>query len=170
VTTAYVGLGSNLADPSVQLQEAVEALVRLPSSRIQTVSSIYKSRAIGPGAQPDYLNAVVALETLLAPLPLLDALQEIERAQGRIRIERWAARTMDLDILLYGQQWIDTPRLQVPHPAMAKRNFVLYPLAQIAGPQLVLPNGRLLGTLLEKCARGDLVQTQGQLHHNTHSD
>lgn len=148
---AYIGLGSNLASPQEQLHSAVAALVRLPDSQLAAVSSFYASEPLGPPDQPRYVNAVAALDTRLAPLALLDALQEIERNQGRVRkAERWGPRTLDLDILLFGEQIIDEPRLQVPHYHMQARPFVLYPLAEIAG-QLLLPDGRPLHELLDNC-------------------
>lgn len=159
---AYIGLGSNLGKPLQQLQRACRALAVLPHSRLCLCSPFYRSqplptgRAAGQGVvaaaqQPEYINAVAALETGLRPLELLEALQVIEQAQGRERDgQRWSARTLDLDILLYGQEIITNPRLTVPHPGMAEREFVLYPLAQIA-PQLVLPDGQRLSDLLTKC-------------------
>lgn len=156
---AYIGLGSNLRQPRQQLETAFQALEQLPRSRVQNASSLYRSAAIGPGDQPDYLNAVVHLQTELEPLPLLRALQQIERAQGRVRTLRWGPRTLDLDILLYGDREIATPRLRVPHPALAERNFVLYPLAEIAGQNLLLPDGSRLGTLLDLCPGTGLVST-----------
>lgn len=161
-----IGLGSNLQDPAAQLQAAVDALARLPHSVISAGSALYHSAAVGPGAQPDYLNAVVMLETALAPEPLLDALQAIEQAQGRQRQVRWGPRTLDLDILLYGEQQISLPRLQVPHPAMAQRHFVLYPLADICDPGLTLPGGETLAQLLAKCPRGELVRSDSELDYH----
>ncbi|NWL75428.1 2-amino-4-hydroxy-6-hydroxymethyldihydropteridine diphosphokinase [Pseudomonas taiwanensis] len=147
----YIGLGSNLAEPVSQLRGALEALGDLPRTRLAAVSSLYASDPLGPPDQPRYVNAVAALETELAPLELLDALQTIELAQGRVRKdERWGPRTLDLDILLFGQRRIDEPRLQVPHYHMHARAFVLYPLAEIAG-DLQLPDGRPLQTLLDAC-------------------
>lgn len=161
--TAYIGLGSNLQDPERQLRAAIAAITQLPQSQVQRVSSVYRSAAVGPGEQPDYLNAVVQLDTALQPLSLLHALQQIELAQGRVRTVRWEARSLDLDILLYGDQHIDTPQLSVPHPSMSQRSFVLYPLAEISGPNLVLPGGTDLGTLLDQCPPGELVDTGLQL-------
>ena len=112
----YIGLGSNLAEPQQQLRCALMALDALPDSRLVAVSSLYASDPLGPADQPRYNNAVAALDTSLAPLQLLDALQAIEQAQGRERkAERWGPRTLDLDILLFGQRLIDEPRLTVPH-------------------------------------------------------
>ncbi|WP_177410193.1 2-amino-4-hydroxy-6-hydroxymethyldihydropteridine diphosphokinase [Pseudomonas sp. LFM046] len=147
----YIGLGSNLAEPVAQLRGALAALGELPQTRLAAVSSLYASDPLGPPDQPRYVNAVAALDTQLAPLQLLDALQAIELAQGRVRKdERWGPRTLDLDILLFGQHRIDEPRLQVPHYHMHARAFVLYPLAEIAS-DLQLPDGRLLQVLLEAC-------------------
>ncbi|MCO6060168.1 2-amino-4-hydroxy-6-hydroxymethyldihydropteridine diphosphokinase [Pseudomonas sp. MOB-449] len=148
---AYIGLGSNLAEPVNQLRGALAALGELPRTHLVAVSSLYASDPLGPPDQPRYVNAVAALDTELKPLQLLDALQAIELSQGRVRKdERWGPRTLDLDILLFGQRRIDEPRLQVPHYHMHARAFVLYPLAEIAG-DLQLPDGRSLQALLDAC-------------------
>ncbi|MFI2813135.1 MULTISPECIES: 2-amino-4-hydroxy-6-hydroxymethyldihydropteridine diphosphokinase [Microbulbifer] len=146
----YVGLGSNLSQPQRQLQDALAAMGSTPGIRLLRCSSFYRSAPVGPGDQPDYINAVAELETALAPHELLDRLQQIESDQGRERDVRWGARTLDLDILLFGQDTLDTPRLQVPHPRMGERNFVLLPLAELA-PALVLPTGESLAALLRQC-------------------
>jgi 2-amino-4-hydroxy-6-hydroxymethyldihydropteridine diphosphokinase len=144
----YLGLGANLVQPVAQLQQAVVALRQLPQSRIVAVSAFYGSKPMGPQDQPDYVNAVVALDTTLGPEALLDALQHIEQQQGRVRkAQRWGPRTLDLDILLYGNEVINTPRLTVPHYGLRQREFVLYPLIEIA-PALQLPDGTVLSTLL----------------------
>lgn len=148
----YIGLGSNLAEPRQQLREALDALARIPESRIAAVSSLYVSEPLGPPNQPRYNNAVAALDTSLAPLALLDALQTIELAQGRIRkAERWGPRTLDLDILLFGDRLIDKPRLTIPHYHLHARPFVLYPLADVAPETLQLADGRRLADLLAAC-------------------
>jgi len=167
MTPAYIGLGSNLHQPLRQLRAALLAVGQLPSSQLVRVSSAYRSTAVGPGEQPDYLNAVLRLDTALQPADLLRALQSIEQARGRIRTIRWGARSLDLDILLYGDRRIATPSLSIPHPELQQRNFVLYPLAEIAGPNLVLPDGTELGTLIARCPRGDLVKTGLRLKPNT---
>lgn len=147
----YLGLGSNLAEPLAQLGAALRAIGELPHSKLAAVSSFYASDPLGPPDQPRYLNAVAALDTELAPLALLDALQAIEQEQGRQRkAERWGPRTLDLDILLFGDRLIDDPRLRVPHYHMQARAFVLYPLAEIA-PGLRLADGRALDELLAAC-------------------
>ncbi|SDI09139.1 2-amino-4-hydroxy-6-hydroxymethyldihydropteridinediphosphokinase [Pseudomonas benzenivorans] len=147
----YIGLGSNLAEPLTQLRGALAALAALPQSRLLATSSFYASDPLGPADQPRYVNAVAALDTELAPLALLDALQAIEANQGRVRkAERWGPRTLDLDILLFGKRLLDEPRLRVPHYHLQARPFVLYPLAELA-PELRLPDGRRLAELLAAC-------------------
>jgi len=150
VERIYIGMGSNLAAPEQQLRSAVEALARLPDTTVFGVSAFYQSDSLLPG-QPRYTNAVAALDSNLAPLELLDALQAIENDQGRERLERWGPRTLDLDILLFGDRLIDEPRLQVPHYQMHLRAFVLYPLAELAPATLQLPDGRRLSDLLAAC-------------------
>ena len=146
----YIGMGSNLADPADQLRSAIQALAQLPDSRFVGVSPFYQSDSLLPG-QPRYTNAVAAIDTTLAPLALLDALQAIELDQGRERLERWGPRTLDLDILLFGDRLIDEPRLKVPHYQMHLRAFVLYPLAELAPADLQLSDGQSLNDLLEAC-------------------
>ncbi|MBV6288710.1 2-amino-4-hydroxy-6-hydroxymethyldihydropteridine diphosphokinase [Pseudomonas aegrilactucae] len=147
---AYIGLGSNLADPQQQLRSALEALGRLPGSQLAGVSAFYASDSLSPG-QPRYTNAVAALDSSLPALALLDALQAIEAEQGRERKERWGPRTLDLDILLYGNQVFDEPRLTVPHYHMHARPFVLYPLAELVPTDFCLPDQRPLSQLLAEC-------------------
>lgn len=155
---AYIGLGSNLAEPAEQLRQALAALQQLPRSRLAAVSSFYASDSLLP-RQPRYTNAVAALDTDLQPLQLLDALQAIELNQGRERHERWGPRTLDLDILLFGDRLIDEPRLRVPHYQMHLRAFVLYPLAEIAA-DLQLPDGCHLSELLAACPFEGLERLQ----------
>ena len=143
----YVALGANLAEPIEQLNQAVVRLEQLASNGQVTVSSYYSSTPMGDVIQPDYVNAVASFQTKLAPLDLLDALQAIENQQGRVREQRWGPRTLDLDLLLYGNQIIDTPRLTVPHYGMKQRDFVLLPLAEIT-TNLLLPTGESLDDLL----------------------
>ncbi|AWX15040.1 2-amino-4-hydroxy-6-hydroxymethyldihydropteridine diphosphokinase [Mergibacter septicus] len=145
----YIGLGSNLADPIAQLQQAVKNLATLPDTEVVTVSSFYRSKPLGPQDQPDYINAVLALKTNLSPLTLLEKLQQIEQQQGRVRLRRWGERTLDLDILLYNQEVIQTERLVVPHYDMHNRAFVILPLYQIA-PNLILPTGQALAELAKQ--------------------
>jgi 2-amino-4-hydroxy-6-hydroxymethyldihydropteridine diphosphokinase len=148
IATAYIGIGSNLAEPLEQVRRAVTALKSIPASSLLAVSPWYGSSPVGgPDGQPDYINGVACLQTRLAPHALLDALQAIEQQQCRERHTRWDARTLDLDLLLYGDQLIDDDKLTLPHPRMHTRAFVLAPLADIA-PNLALPNGCSVGSLL----------------------
>ena len=146
----YIALGSNLAKPLDQVNCALEALAHLPRTRLVQTSSLYRSKPLGPQDQPDFLNAVVALDTQLSAHELLDGTQSIELNQGRVRkAERWGPRTLDLDMLLYGNEVITTDRLTVPHYDMKNREFMLYPLAEIA-PDLVFPDGETLQELLKR--------------------
>ncbi len=156
MSIAYIGLGSNLADPQRQIQLAIEAIKQIKSSEISQISSLYYSRPMGPQDQPDYMNAVLALETQLSAIALLDQLQAIENKAGRVRKEnRWGARILDLDILLFDDQVINNERLTVPHYGMKEREFVLIPLAQI-NPQLRLPDGDIVGELAKNIAHNGL--------------
>ncbi|TDF80483.1 2-amino-4-hydroxy-6-hydroxymethyldihydropteridine diphosphokinase [Pseudomonas sp. H9] len=146
----YIGLGSNLDEPQEQLRSAINALRELPETTVAAVSAFYSSESLSPG-QPRYTNAVAALDSALAPLDLLDHLQAIEAAQGRERKERWGPRTLDLDILLYGDHLIDIPRLKVPHYHMQARPFVLYPLAELVPQDFRLADQRSLTQLLADC-------------------
>lgn len=141
---AYVGLGSNLQQPRQQLQKALLQLQQIPECTLLRCSSFYGSTAVGPGEQPDYINAVAALHCDLQAEALLEQLQRIEHQQGRERGEQqWIPRTLDLDLLLFDQQVIDTERLQVPHPRLKERNFVVLPLLEIA-ENCVLPDNTKL--------------------------
>ena len=153
----FIALGSNLDDPASQLRRAVQQLHALPQTQLQHISPVYQNPAIGPGEQPDYLNAVIALDTKLSPHELLHALQTIENQQGRRREIRWGARSLDLDILLYGDLQLPAPDLEIPHPRMLLRNFVLYPLHDIA-PDLQLPDGSSLSSHLDSCSNRDLLR------------
>ena len=154
----YIGLGSNLAEPISQIKSALRAISALLNTRVLKCSSLYASRPMGPQDQPDYINAVVEIETGLTPEALLDALQTIELNQGRERKEnRWGPRTLDLDILLFGKRTINSERLTVPHYGMKKREFVMYPLAEIR-PDLILPCGENIDSVLKTIARNGLQQ------------
>ena len=144
----YIAIGSNLASPLEQVNAAIPAIGEIPDSRIMAVSSFYRTPPLGPQDQPDYLNAAVALETTLAPEALLDHTQRIELQQGRVRkAERWGPRTLDLDIMLFGDEVINTERLTVPHYDMKNRGFMLWPLVEIA-PELLFPGNTPLRTYL----------------------
>jgi len=145
-TIAYIGLGSNLGDSRQILTQAVSRLSTLGPVK---VSRLYRSPPMGPQDQPHYYNAVAQLETVLEPLPLLDQLQAFEQEAGRVRLRRWGERTLDLDLLLYGQQSIQHERLNVPHIGLLERDFVVIPLLDLDASLSV--NGQLLQQL-------DLVQ------------
>ena len=155
----YIGLGSNLGNPSVQLFEAVNTIRELPQSTYIKDSGMYLSKPMqlvdDKTEQADYYNAVVLIETQLEPVQLLDYLQAIENNQGRTRSKRWAARTLDLDILLFGDLVIKSERLQIPHPGLCEREFVLYPLQNIKR-ELDIPGHGKLTDCVQKCPRNDL--------------
>ena len=149
MTLAYIAIGSNLASPLEQVNAAVQALGEIPQSKIVAVSSFYRTPPLGPQDQPDYLNAAVALETALNAKTLLDNTQRIELQQGRVRkAERWGPRTLDLDIMLFGHETINTERLTVPHYDMKNRGFMLWPLFEVA-PDLIFPDGISLKSILD---------------------
>lgn len=144
---AYVGLGSNLGQPAAQLREAIDRLARLPDTRLIATSRLWSSPPLGPPGQPDYVNAVAGLLTRREPRHLLGELQAIEQAMGRSRPPvRWGPRLIDLDLLVFGSETLDEPGLTVPHPGLHQRDFVLYPLAEIA-PQLWIPGKGRVSTL-----------------------
>lgn len=149
----FIAMGSNLEQPRLQLSKALMALEQLPHTQLLADSGIYQSQAMtradDPQPQPDYLNAVAKLDTQLPPYELLDRLQAIESAQGRTREKRWGPRTLDLDILLYDDIEMHEPRLTLPHPGMAERDFVLYPLHMIE-PTLEIPGQGALTMLLAR--------------------
>jgi 2-amino-4-hydroxy-6-hydroxymethyldihydropteridine diphosphokinase len=138
-TAAYIGLGSNLADPRAQIERALHALATLADTRLVRVSRLYRSAPWGLAAQPDFVNAAAALETNLSPHALLAALLAIERAAGRERGGvRYGPRVIDLDLLVHGEWLLDEPGLHLPHPRLHERAFVLVPLVEIA-PDLIVP-------------------------------
>ena len=153
---AYIGLGSNLDNPRRQVVTAIEELDAIPRTHCSARSSLYRSPPLGPPDQPDYINAAAKLDTTLEAAELLEALQKIERSHGRVRgRERWGPRTLDLDILLYGDTRIDAPGLTVPHPGLHERAFVLYPLGEIA-VNIEIPGRGKLSALQARCPRGRL--------------
>ena len=136
---AYIGLGSNLQDPGAQVLRAYAALERVPSTRAVSRSPLYRSKPLGPVSQPDFVNAVAGVLTQLGPRALLDELLAVERAFGRpAERERWGPRIIDLDLLVHGRERLQEPGLTLPHPGIVERNFVLYPLADLA-PDLDVP-------------------------------
>lgn len=149
---AYIGLGSNLGDRLENLRRALAQLASARGVALVSTSSIYETAPIGP-EQPDYLNAAAAVQVTVPPERLLELMQEIEARLGRTREVRWGARTIDLDLLLYGNQVIQTESLRVPHPAMTNRAFVLVPLLEI-DPDLELPSGEPLDAFCERNPSG----------------
>ncbi|HET7306499.1 MAG TPA: 2-amino-4-hydroxy-6-hydroxymethyldihydropteridine diphosphokinase [Gammaproteobacteria bacterium] len=156
---AYIGLGSNLDAPRVQVERAFDELGALPSTRLTAVSRLYRSRPLGPQDQPDFVNAVARLETTLAAERLLTELQQLEARHGRKPGgERWGPRPLDLDLLIYGAMRIDAARLTVPHPQLSVRAFVLYPLADVAPAALEIPGFGRLDALLDRVDRAGLTK------------
>jgi len=155
----YVALGANLDEPIAQLNNACQALLSIADTNTFTVSPYYRSAPMGDVEQPDYVNAVASFYTELAPIALLDALQKIENEQGRRRTLRWGPRTLDLDLLLYGNEHITLPRLTVPHYGMQQRSFVLIPLFDLA-PTLILPDNTPLAHLITDSLANELVLAQ----------
>lgn len=147
----FIGLGSNLDDPLLQLKKAVEYLKQLKMLNVINISSFYSSPPMGPQDQPDFINAVVEVTTSLSAEQLLDELQQIEHKQGRLRSQHWGARTLDLDILLYGSKVIKTGRLTVPHSGISERNFVLYPLSDLLDASFKIPESGKISELLAAC-------------------
>lgn len=146
----YLGLGSNLRSPSRQLRQAIASLKKLPRSTVKQYSSLYSSTPVGVHAQPNYKNMVLHLQTSLPPDRLLRVCQAIEQKHNRIRKRHWGARTLDIDILLYGDQTIQTHDLIIPHPHLLTRDFVLLPLLEVA-PLASLPNGKTIKDYLGCC-------------------
>jgi len=157
---AHVGLGANLGDAAATLRRALQALEALPQTRLRRASRLYRTPAWGVTDQPDFVNAVAGIETALSPRALLDALLGMERAFGRVRAadgsDRWGPRSLDLDILLYADARIDVPGLQLPHPQMHRRAFVLVPLLEIA-PALSIPGIGPAAPLLAGLDDGGIV-------------
>lgn len=145
---AYVGVGANLEDPADQVRDALRSLAGIPQTRLLLSSGLYRNPPMGPADQPDYVNAVAGLLTRLTPADLLSELLGIERRMGRRRqpVSRWGPRVIDLDLLLYGDRIIDTRNLSVPHPGISRRNFVLFPLLDIA-PELAIPGQGKVATM-----------------------
>jgi 2-amino-4-hydroxy-6-hydroxymethyldihydropteridine diphosphokinase len=151
---AYVALGSNLSEPARQVERAIDALAGMAATRLVSRSSLWKSRPLGPADQADYINAVAGLLTTATPQVFLAALQELERRLGRTQpVVRWGPRVIDLDLLLYGDRRSDEPDLTLPHAGLHQRNFVLYPLAEIAAELWVPGRGRV--RTLKHRAAGD---------------
>ncbi len=147
-TRAYIGIGSNLENPKEQVSSAISQVDELANVVVTAHSSFYQTTPIGPEGQPDYINAVIQIDTYLSAHQLLNELQNIENQHGRTREVRWGARTLDLDILLFGEETLCDDRLQVPHPRMLERNFVIIPLAEVV-PDYVFANGHDIQSTVE---------------------
>lgn len=161
-TNTFIGLGSNLNQPLQQIHNALVKLATLSKSCLLRHSSLYRTPPIGPPNQPDYINAVALLATQLHPIELLQQLQHIEKSQGRIRTDiRWEARTLDLDMLLYGEMCIQEPQLTIPHPRMHQRAFVLIPLYEIADKNLWIPGIGRLEELFKTCNDSGVQRLMG---------
>jgi len=151
MSLAYIALGANLGDPAATVNAAFAALDQLPQSRLLAKSALYRTAPVGIAEQPEFVNAAALIDTTLAPEALLDALLAIEQAFGRVRAERNGPRTLDLDILLYDDLTLATPRLTLPHPRLHLRAFVLQPLADLA-PDLAIPGRGSLAAWLPAVA------------------
>ena len=149
MTRAYIGLGSNLDNPRDQVLDALRELALEEGIQLLAQSSLYLSEPMGPQDQPEFINAVAVIETTLEPLVLLEVLQAIEKKHARKRERHWGPRTLDLDLLLYGEEGISHPELTVPHPGIAKRSFVLLPLREVA-PGLAIEGLGSVEELLQK--------------------
>lgn len=157
----HVGLGSNLDHPEAQIAWALGALDTLPATRLDACAPLYRSTAIGPQPQPDYLNTVARLRTELEPIALLHRLQTLETARGRVRGQHWGPRPLDLDILLYDQRCIVEAELVIPHPRLHERNFVLAPLHDL-DPLLRLPDGTSIAALLARAGGAGIVRVSSE--------
>lgn len=160
---AAIGVGSNLDDPEARVRSALQALETLPGCRLVAASSLYRSAPMGPQDQPDYINAAALLETTLGPHALLDALQAVERAHQRVRERHWGPRTLDLDLLTFGSASVADARLTVPHPGLALRAFVVFPLAEIA-PELEIPGLPAPGVLRGRLSEAGIVRLAPSPH------
>ena len=153
---AYIGLGSNLSDPAAQVRQALAGLAALPRTLCIAVSRLYGSRPMGPVKQPDFVNAVAGVLTQLSPVELLRELRGQEAGAGRpARHEHWGPRIIDLDVLVFGREQSKSPELVLPHPGVVERNFVLYPLADIA-PDLDVPGSGPVRELLARVSADGL--------------
>ena len=150
VVDAYIGLGSNLSNPKSQVTQALQELDAMEETKLIQASSLYKSKPMGPSDQPDFINAVAEIATYLSPEDLLCELQKIEQSHQRERKKnRWGPRTLDLDIILYGDVQMDTKKLQIPHYGVAEREFVLIPLQELQA-NLIIPGKGAIVDLIEQ--------------------
>lgn len=162
LNTAYIGLGSNLDNPAQQILIAVEKIDSLPETTLVSTANFYRSAPVGPKDQPDFINTAVKIETGLTPEELLQALQQIETNQGRVKVRHWGERNIDLDILLYNASEQCSPTLTIPHAELLNRDFVIRPLLDIT-PNLALPSGVTLQSALAKCHDNQLKNLGKQI-------
>jgi 2-amino-4-hydroxy-6-hydroxymethyldihydropteridine diphosphokinase len=161
---AFLGLGSNLGDRFTNLQQAVDALDADAATRVDAVSSVYETGPVGGPSQDPYYNLAVRVATRRRPRRLLAVCQDVERRLGRVRRERWGPRTIDVDILLYGQRTVTRRDLEIPHPRLEERAFALVPLLEVA-PGGTLPDGRSLSQALARLAPIEGVRVVGTQVH-----
>jgi len=160
---AFIGLGSNLGDREANIRQALQFLEQLPETTIVRGSSLYDTEPVGVSDQPNFLNGVVQIETHLAPRQLLWNLMLIERRLGRVRTQQWGPRVIDLDLLLYGEEVVDEDDLQIPHPLMTQRSFVMVPLVEIE-PLLVHPvTNQTMLSILQRLGADPLVKHGSRL-------
>ena len=159
MTIAYIGLGSNMNSPVKQIKSAITSIEEIISTKIIGMSSLYKSKPVGPQNQDDYINAVIKIETKLVPYQLLACLHDIEEQHGRIRKEHWGPRILDLDILIFGNEIMVDEKLTIPHPEIENRSFVLAPLIEI-DPDCIIPKKGLASDLLATIGKDNIVQIQ----------
>ena len=159
MTIAYIGLGSNMNSPVKQIKSAITSIEEIISTKIIGMSSLYKSKPVGPQNQDDYINAVIKIETKLVPYQLLECLHDIEEKHGRIRNEHWGPRILDLDSLIFGNEIMVDEKLTIPHPEIENRSFVLAPLIEI-DPDCIIPKKGLASDLLATIGKDNIVQIQ----------
>lgn len=156
MTIAFIGLGSNLEKPESQVSKAIPEIAAVNGITLLAKSSLYRSKPVGPQDQPDFINAVIKVDTNLDAQSLLSVLQDMEQQHGRIKTRHWGPRTLDLDILLFGNEIVQEENLCIPHPGICKRNFVIYPLAELE-PGLDIPGQGNLSQLMKSCS-DDIVR------------
>ena len=151
MNNVFIGLGSNLDNPVSQIKKAIDHIKKIKTLKLINISGFYSSPPMGPQDQPDFINAVAEVTTDLSAEQLLDELQQIENSQGRVRLQHWGARTLDLDILLFGSDVINTERLTVPHSGIRERSFVLFPLNDLVDSDFMIPTLGKITELLTAC-------------------